>query len=305
MYSNILFISTNSPTEENAITSALSIAKKLGATLEIFVAEPEIPTALENYKKAFKDTLRSDVQSRLASALDRASLTPASVSVKISFTAVAKLTDAIATKVNREGFSLVIKEKSIKSGLFDFLSTDMALAKHCPCSMLFLRPDQVITQSPKRFGVALSRDPQEALESSMAAALTKVGAALSDQFNSRLTLITCYTDAIINMLNTFSHGEIAEKDRADWERGIAHENDTTLRKLAAIAGIETPDTIQILGNPEDALTDYASSKKLDLLIVGATNKSHLTNFLLGSTTEELLRNLPCALLLVKLTNKKA
>lgn len=303
MFSKILFIASNSDTETLALASTLRLATSLKATLEIQFFEPTLPASLQQYQEALRTGLQSKAQALLGRALEQAQVQHEQLALSQSFSQSAQAASFIADKVAREQIDLVIKEKSLHSPLFDCFSSDLALAKQCPCSLLWLRPDQSLPAQPKRLLVAVSvpDDPTLELAASTGARLTRTAAALASRWHSRTTLITCYTDALINMLNTFSHGDIAEDDRARWLRDVTENNEQSLRALMQLAQLPNADSVQILGNPEDAVTDYAYKKNIDLLLLGASNKPALANWVLGSTTEEILRKLPCATLLVKPT----
>jgi universal stress protein E len=301
MFNRILYVSSNSDTETLALASTLRLATSLKATLEVQFFEPELPASLKKYQKTLHTGIQTRAQTLLGRAIEQAQVKHDQLSLTQSFSQSPRMTECIAEKVSRKHFDLVVKEKTLQQPLFDYFSMDLSLAKKCPCSLLWLRPDQSLPAQPKRLAVAIEVKEEMGSEftNSTSAYLSQTAAALAGVWHSRVTWLTCYSDALINMLNTFSHGDIADNDRQRWLQDVNESNERALQKLANLANFSAPDTVQILGNPEDAIVNYALEKKIDLLLLGASNKPALTNWILGSTSEEILRNMPCATLLLK------
>ncbi len=63
------------------------------------------------------------------------------------------------------------------------------------------------------------------------------------------------------------------------------------------------EIIRTAKSPAQAIIDYASEKKIDLIVMSSTGRSKLSKFLLGSTAERVLRAAPCPVLLVPSTNR--
>jgi nucleotide-binding universal stress UspA family protein len=55
----------------------------------------------------------------------------------------------------------------------------------------------------------------------------------------------------------------------------------------------------VAGNPCGALVDYVKHHKVDLLIVGDTGHSSIWGALLGTTSEKIVRQAPCSVLIVR------
>ncbi len=301
MFTKILFVASNSDTDTLALASTLRLATSLNATLEIQFFEPKLPAALSKYQESLHTGLQSHAQALLGRALEQAQVKHDQLKLTQSFSQSHRAIDFIADKVAHNEIDLVVKEKSSHQPVLDYFSMDISLAKKCPCSLLWLRPDLPLPAQPKRLAVAIEIADEQCddLTNSTSAQLSRTAAALAGIWKSRVTLLTCYTDALISMLSTFSHGEIADNDRQRWLQDITENNEQTLQNLATLANISAPDTVQILGNPKVDIAEYAKKKKVDLLLLGASNKPALANFILGSTCEEILRALPCTTLLLK------
>ncbi|PSP27422.1 universal stress protein [Halobacteriales archaeon QH_2_65_14] len=71
-----------------------------------------------------------------------------------------------------------------------------------------------------------------------------------------------------------------------------------VKNAATRADVETTTAI-IEGNPPEKLIDYLEQKEIDLVVMGTHGKSGISRVLLGSTTEEVLRNTPVPILAVR------
>lgn len=84
-----------------------------------------------------------------------------------------------------------------------------------------------------------------------------------------------------------------------WEI-LEQEGLQLLRSLTAIAtahGISTEFT-QILGQPEQKICEFAHSLNADLIVIGSHGRSGLSELFLGSVSNYVSHNVPCAVLIV-------
>lgn len=64
-------------------------------------------------------------------------------------------------------------------------------------------------------------------------------------------------------------------------------------RLRARPVLETSD------HPGDAITEYAKSASIDLIVMGTKGRSGLSHLLVGSVAERVVRNAPCPVLTVR------
>ena len=58
-------------------------------------------------------------------------------------------------------------------------------------------------------------------------------------------------------------------------------------------------TFAIVGHPVQKLTDYAKEQSIDLIVMATHGRSSVEHMLLGGTTEKLVRNAPCSVLVIR------
>lgn len=86
-----------------------------------------------------------------------------------------------------------------------------------------------------------------------------------------------------------------------WARRVEDEVREELREWDETIRHEAPDVESHLesGDPAAVIVDYAAEHDVDLLILASHGRTGVDRFLLGSTTERVVRNAPCPVLVVK------
>jgi len=76
------------------------------------------------------------------------------------------------------------------------------------------------------------------------------------------------------------------------------------RMLKEVKGPTVPTEIQVVeGNAVGEITKFADSQNLDLIVIATHGLTGIEHFLLGSTTEKVIRTAPCPVLTVKAFGK--
>ena len=79
---------------------------------------------------------------------------------------------------------------------------------------------------------------------------------------------------------------------ADWSREIIE------REIWPIIPLVEQGKVIREGVPIDTILDEAAAWRADVIVVGSHGKGWVDRLLIGSVTEDLLNNLPCAVLVV-------
>lgn len=79
--------------------------------------------------------------------------------------------------------------------------------------------------------------------------------------------------------------------------------DTALKQLAALAGAQALDpgkvtTAVVVGAPANEIVRYAEERHADVVVLGSHGHGLVRRFLLGSVADRMVRQAPCAVLVV-------
>lgn len=84
-------------------------------------------------------------------------------------------------------------------------------------------------------------------------------------------------------------------------KNLVHE---TRKELSAIINSERRKGMKVKqlvkeGDPEEEILKTVATEKIDLIVMLAHEEGHLEHFLFGRNNEEIIRKMPCSVLLVK------
>ena len=97
------------------------------------------------------------------------------------------------------------------------------------------------------------------------------------------------------------------ESNAEQSRELARESamlEQADEELARIKKDEFGDskkivTFAVVGHPVQKLADYAKEQGIDLIVISTHGRSSVEHMLLGGTTEKLVRNAPCSILVLR------
>jgi acetoin utilization deacetylase AcuC-like enzyme/nucleotide-binding universal stress UspA family protein len=162
------------------------------------------------------------------------------------------------------------------------------MARMLPCPLLVVRPD--IDASVNVHAVGISCDVGESAKT-----LVAHGTGLAQRFNARLHLLHAMGAAMDTSMVEPTEGpydEVQERLRSRLEDHIAAMVPDPARDTI-------PVTVHIAAGPaKEMLPSLIDALKLDLLMVGVRPRRTLGQWMAGSTTEALLRNSPCHMMVV-------
>jgi len=132
--------------------------------------------------------------------------------------------------------------------------------------------------------------------SEAAAEAQQYACAMADQFGAELHVLSVLQDVAMmspdpNMPWMVPASSLDEV-RSSLETALVQVPD------AAWSAGKTVHRVIRVGVPYVEIDKYAQEQKIDVIIVGTVGRSGLTHFLLGSTTEKIVRKAPCPVLVV-------
>jgi nucleotide-binding universal stress UspA family protein len=293
-YKRILFPTDFSKCADVAYEYALLIANIYNAELHIFHAyvtswpandpESEIPY-LSQEKYLYTNMLKGNIEKNLAKY--RRQDYNFIKTYKTGYAAAPTIVEYIKTnKVD-----LVIMGTHGRRGLRHMMLGSVAeeLLRTTDCPVITIRKDDSIQTVPKRILVPTDY-------STHARDAVVEGHNIAKKFGADLILLhvieepippafyLAANDVVINDLF-----DSAEKDSKKALSDLVHD-----------VGIKQKSKLEVIkGHIVSTITEYASDNDVDLIVMGSHGYTGLTHFLLGSTTEKVLRSVSCPVMTVK------
>ena len=123
-------------------------------------------------------------------------------------------------------------------------------------------------------------------------------AATARAHRSKLTILHVYEEAFIE---PYVRAANTEEEAQEIVRGIEQDNevkyDDFLKKID-LSGVEY-DRLLRKGIPSNEIVETAREQKAQLIVVGTHGRSGIKHMLIGSDAEEVVRNAPCDIVVVK------
>jgi acetoin utilization deacetylase AcuC-like enzyme/nucleotide-binding universal stress UspA family protein len=162
------------------------------------------------------------------------------------------------------------------------------MARMLPCPLLVVRPNRKEPSRIRSVGVCCDR-------SRAGRALVARAAFLAQVFDADLHIFSALEaamDAAVQEPAEIPYGLAQMEFQAHWRE-----------KLAAMVPVHLRDAVKVtvrlgFGEASDEIPALVGHERLDLLLVGVRNRSILGQWMVGSTTEALLRRAPCPVLAV-------
>ena len=275
----ILVCTDDSPASQGAVKTALDLAQACGGRIFLLYAlefypyyeypQPDAlgitPTASQELFELRERTAREHLDAWHQEATQRG--LKMRVCLQTGLQAYAEILSA-AEEIQP---GLIIMGRRGKSGLERLLvgSVTARVIGHTPHKVLVAPRDTVL--SFERILVASDGSP--ASQAAFQEAL-----AISQKTASRLILVTA------------AHGELDPKQAKALVKELAGEAKQQNVDLTTL----TPG-----GRPEEAITKVATSKKIDLIIMGSHGHTGLKRLFLGSVTERVIGQATCPVLVLK------
>ncbi len=124
----------------------------------------------------------------------------------------------------------------------------------------------------------------------------RYGIELTQRFNAELHLL--------HVLEVHSSGAPVFTMGLALPERQEESNEVALKRLEALPGSDIPESSRVVratahGSPLVQIIRYASDQEIDMIIMGTHGRTGLTHVLLGSVAENVVRQAPCPVLIVR------
>ena len=136
--------------------------------------------------------------------------------------------------------------------------------------------------------------------SDASAPATAYAFSLARALNAHLYVVHVVPEEDVRLLTAISAHMQSEVTPAALVETLYAEADKRLATL--VEGARATDLVQerlmVTGEPAAAIMSWAAAKQVQLIIIGTHGRRGVTRFLMGSVAERVLREAPCAVLVV-------
>ncbi|MDX9835029.1 MAG: universal stress protein [Desulfobulbus sp.] len=299
-FRNILYASTGIGEDTEGLKQALSLARANQAVLKSLLVYPELPRSHEMYQDKYREFMLDQMEAAIRQA--RASLrlgdNEPPVTVELDAGSDPPAVRMIRYAL-RETHGLLIKETEPIEGGVGFTSLDMTLLRNCPCPVWLARPISR-PRTEIRVAVAVSTDNREQSEQDLALRLLTLGRSLADTCDSELTIVSCWDFEFERFLRSNTRVEIPVDTMQNTIQNAQAAHQAELGRLIEESGIDGRYHVhRMKGLPEKMIPLFVRSRKIDILVMGTVARTGIFGYLMGNTAENIMHELPCALLAIK------
>lgn len=288
------------------VGKALDIARSLGASVELFHAltTPVMIDLAPVGGKSLAATnraLRERQVKRLEAIAARAKRPEVKVTCHAQWDFPAH--EAIVRRARRIGADLVIAQCHVGRRTAPWLLhlTDWELLRLCPVPVLLLRS----AKPWDRPRLVAAVDPTHARDkpAKLDKAIVTQASQLARKLRGSLDVVHVNFPASLGPLfmDPYASASVAAKILADQQKLTA----ARFRRFCDAAGVPRDARHLVTGNPVDALPEFASRRRADVVVMGAVSRSGLKRVLIGNTAEHVLARMPCDVLVVKPARQKS
>lgn len=294
-YKRLLLIADPNMRHSAALQRASALAEASGAALHIAAfIEPFVSFVLldKNAREQIRERYLQEYRAWLADETGLMRSKGITVTSEVAWTG--ETLKEILQHVTEMQPDLLIKdvqhEPAFKRAFITPL--DWHLLRECPVPIHLLGP--LVHALPRKVVAAV--DPSR---------LAAQSSELNEQIIQAATGLALQCDAELHLLHSYdpSSAFLAEGGAGGvgWSNLAGEMRDAQERLFVALAeryGVPTERRHFILGSPISALSDFARQLTADVLVMGTVQRKGLDK-LVGSTTEHILHQVPCSILVVK------
>jgi nucleotide-binding universal stress UspA family protein len=298
MYRVIMVPTDGSGFDREAIRVALKIADRSAARVRLVrvlptgtffgVADEGLPLPL--------DVSRSERDSALSELYSLAAECRATSKAEILVDLHAgPISDVLQGHARRNGVDLIVMSTHGRSGIsrLSLGSVTDSLIRHTTIPVLVVKPstsylNPQIVEGFKRIIVPLD------------------GSVLAEQILPRVVALAKLEDAEVTLLNvliphSYSQKEIVDPVMPWWDKDVATAQSYLFRIAAGLrgAGVSVTSDIVIAENVANAIRDFASREKADLIAIATHGRGGLSRMLRGSVADAIMHSGRMSMLVLK------
>ena len=302
---SILVVIDPTTKEQHALERATWIAKRMNASLELFICDYDQYLADGRFFE--EKALAKARASLLAGHVERLKKLAAKTSadgIVVTVDAVwdHPLHDGIVRKVLRTKPDLVVKDThyhaAIRRALFS--NTDWNLIRDCPASLLLVKPHDAgeVASVLAAIDPVNERDKPAELDHR----ILDTALELSTALGARLNVLHAFDPSPAYAVSADSMAFPISMPMNELTQALKQRHEKAVADLMQNYDIPEANVQVLEGDVGELLVTLAEKLSADIVVMGAVARGVLKRLVLGSTAEKLLDRIPCDLLIVKPSN---
>lgn len=294
----LVYVDCHSPVPQVALQWAAALAKSGKASILLVDVLDDFPWFVESRAITRDDVYRAIITQKEARLEEHAQKLRAK-GLKVRTQVLrGKPFEEITREVLRRSYDMVVRTVMGEGTLggTSMGNTGIRLVRKCPCPVLLARPRRG-GHRLRRVVCALDPAPSDEQRNAFSSKLFETAAYFARTGDIELTVVHAWLTELESLLT----GEVIAGDIGRYTSGLRAEVGGFLEEFLARYRKRAPDfALRLLkGDPRDAIPRYLSRAKADLLVMGTVSQVGIPRLVVGSTTESLLRRVPCSVLVVK------
>jgi nucleotide-binding universal stress UspA family protein len=302
-FKNILMLYNQSVGDDAALDRATALAKRNGArltVLEVIERMPSLAAAPFGSSVTEQRDLHGRYFDERRALIERLVDPLRQEGVEVDgAVAQGKVFLAIVRAVLRDGFDLVVMTADSLRGLrsITFGSNSMHVMRKCPCPVWVMKP-----KAERRFHrilAAVDPGPSDAPLNSLDVKILEMASSLARMEDCHLDIANAW-DYIGTDLDT-SRSEIDDTIRDRLVNVNMAERKAAVDRLLGKVDLDglSFDVHLPRGNPSLLIPELVAEHAVDLIVMGTATRSGIAGFLIGTTAEDVLRQVDCSVLTLK------
>jgi nucleotide-binding universal stress UspA family protein len=297
-YKSVLFVSQGLADDTAALTQTLRFVDPAGGQLCALLVAPPVPESLLAYREKLETSLRHQFERQWHASCRNAELAPESIAldVYVEFEA-APAVRAIVLAI-RNSVGLLAKAVDDNHGEPGFSSFDLTLLRKSPVPVWLCRGKDA-AQQPRRIAVAIDPLVSSISAKALNLRMLRVARDLAAQ-GDELEIISCWDFEYENSLRHSVWLSIPDDELAQAVEEADRTHRIAIESVIAESGISGGFRLRReRGKPSKIIPQFATTRNIDILVMGTVARTGIKGFIMGNTAEGILNALTCSLLAFK------
>ncbi len=296
-YSRILAIIDPTKESQKALSRAIELAKKTGASVTalmvIYDFSYEMTTMLSGEERnLMRNSVVADREHWLNDIIEQYCDDVSQLRSKVLWHN--RPYEAIIKTVLNHDYDIVVKathqHDTLKSVIFT--PTDWHLLRKCPSPLLLVKEHEWPSNS--QVLAAINSSCEEEAHKSLNVQIIQETKQIAELLGSEAILANCYPGTTVNLAI-----EIPEFDPVSYSEAIEKHHVESLKAYAEQFAIDETNCIVKEGLAEDMIPILAKEIDAELVVLGTVGRTGLSAALIGNTAEHMLDAIDCDVLALK------